>query len=224
MLSEQPARALSHPGIRAALVLIALAACRPVTDDAATTDPADTVAQADATPLATTAAQADRLIRADGIGHVRGGMTIGDLRAALPPGVVLGGPVPFMVDIDGIPVISDTDTLYYVLTSDDSFADDAAIGWVATENAAFRTAEGVGPGTALADAAAIYGEPTLSYSVDNESREFAAFPNLPSAIQLRVTPGSDSSVFAGIYTEGEYATSRYAPSARILFAMVYLGR
>src|SRR5690606_36262984 len=50
-----------------------------------------------------------RLIRPDGIGHARAGMTIGALRAALPADMTLGDPAPFMVDILAMPVMRASD-------------------------------------------------------------------------------------------------------------------
>jgi hypothetical protein len=107
-------------------------------------------------------------------------------------------------------------------------ADDAAIEFVATLNDQFRTDAGVGPGTTLASAASAYGEPTLSYNVNDESREYARFPRAPGSLMFRVRaaagdPGG-SPAFAGRYTsDDEYnETRRYDPAARIYMVMVPL--
>lgn len=166
----------------------------------------------------------DRLIRRDGIGHAAAGMTLGDLRAALPAGVSLGGARPYMVDIAAMPVVEEGDTLYAVLIpAGESSSDDAHLQLVATTDTSFHTMEGVGPGSTLAEAAAIYGTPTLGYSVNDESREYAAFPALPTTIRFRVRPASDTAAFAGIYTTaGEYnETTRYDPAAEVWMVLVF---
>jgi hypothetical protein len=164
------------------------------------------------------------MIRQDGIGAARAGMTIGQLRAALPPEQELGQPEPYMVDIDGMPVVEGTDTLYHVLiVSGESSADDAAINLVATSDTKFQTVEGIGPGSTLAEAAAAYGPPTLSYNTNDESREYAVHPRAPKRLRFRVGPDS-TSVFAGIYADGgEYVeTTRYHPDARIRMVMIHM--
>ncbi|HEX2167389.1 MAG TPA: hypothetical protein VHG09_09190 [Longimicrobiales bacterium] len=166
----------------------------------------------------------DRLIRADGIAHAAAGMTIGDLRAGLPSGVTLGRARPYMVDIAAMPVVADGDTLYLILIpSGEPSHDDARINLVAITDTTFRTMEGIGPGSTLADATRAYGAPTLSYSTYDESREYATFPDLHRDIRLRVLPPSDTAAFAGIYeTSGEYnETRQYDPSARIGMVIVY---
>jgi hypothetical protein len=223
---------------RAALVLAGVCACQPGVDemraeetwtnDARTHDTAAALAGYESADASAVGA-ADRLILSDGIGHARAGMTIGQLRQQLPSGVALHGLAPFMVDVDGMPVVSGADTLYYVLVvAGESSADDAAIEFVATLNDEFRTDAGVGPGTTLASAASAYGEPTLSYNVNDESREYARFPRAPGSLMFRVRAAAGdeggSPAFAGQYpSHDEYnETRRYDPAARIYMVMVQL--
>ena len=214
------------------VIVIGLAACAADTDESAPPVSADTAAVRPL-PLDTAAARmvgppAQQArgpdgIRPDGIGEARIGMTIGELRAALFPGVVLGELAPFMVDIDAMPVVQDGDTLYHVLIpSGESRSDDARIELLATTSELLRTAEGVGPGVPLAQAAAIYGTPTLSYSTNDESREYATFPALPPGIRVRVAPPDASHAMAGIYdTQEEYnTTQRYRPNAVVSMVLV----
>jgi hypothetical protein len=204
------------------LLVLTLAACDARTGD---TPPAlsDTIQPAAVASDTPASIEREALIRADGIAHARSGMSIGELRAALPADTRLGTLAPFMVDIDAMPVVRGADTLYYVLiVADEPSSDDAAVSNVATMNESFRTAEGIGPGSTLAEAAAAYGAPTLSYNTNDESREYASFPRLPESIRVRVTPASDMSAFAGTYaTQGEHnETSRYDPAARVMMVLV----
>jgi hypothetical protein len=212
--------------MRAALLLLTVCACEARTDVATVPAAADSSAPA-ATPDGAVDAvgpiDSTTLIRADGIAHARAGMTIGDLRAALPADAHLGELTPFMVDIDAMPVVRAADTLYHVLIpAGEPSGDAAAINIVATTNAAFRTAEGVGPGSTLGEAAAAYGAATLSFNVNDESREYATFARLPESIRLRVRPASDATAYAGVYdTQGEHnETSRYDPAARVMMVLV----
>lgn len=172
------------------------------------------------------AADANRLIRPDGIGAARPGMTVGGLRAALPPGTTLGAPETYMVDIVGLPVVQGADTLYHVLFGNgEPTGDDAPVTMVATRNPAFRTAQGVGPGTTLADAAAAYGAAKVAYSMDNESREYASFANFPHPdVQFRVDQADPGMGFVGRYAtqEGYNETTEYDPAGRISMVSVDL--
>jgi len=216
-------------------LLGALLACGGGRDpDPAATDQqpaatADTVASA--APAPTTGATL--VIGPDGIGEARPGRTLGQVRSALPDGARVGGlDAGFMVDVAALPIIHGADTLYYLLvpagTTPQTEPDEATpVQLVATRSAHVRTAEGVGPGTTLAEAARVYGPPTLSWHVDDESREYAAFPDHPGErIRFRVAPASDDSAFAGVYqTTAEYnRTTRYDPAARIHMVLIDLQR
>ena len=208
-------------------LIAALAACRAAPPSDAT---AGTEARADdaARPvgrdsLGPVPSDALVAIRADGIGVARIGMTIGALRSALPPGRALGALSPYLVDIDGFPVVEGGDTLYRVLiVAGEPRSDDTAIRLLATSHPRARTVDGIGPGSSLADAAVVWGEPVLTYSTDDESREWAAFPRLPANLSVRVAPESGTSFFAGTYETqaGVNRTTRYDPAARIMMVLV----
>lgn len=169
------------------------------------------------------AGQRAHMIRPDGIGDARIGMTIGELRAVLRPPVTVGPLEPYMVDIDALPVVQGNDTVYHVLiVAGEPWSDDAPIELLATSHHGIRTEDGVGPGDRLADAAAAWGEPRLSYNTNDESREWATFPALPPSIMVRVMPADDTAPFAGIYaTQDEFnETDRYDPAARITMVLV----
>jgi hypothetical protein len=202
------------------------AACSAADDgDTAAADTAAVVA--DTTPIVAPAAPLappGGVIRSDGIGLARIGMRIGDLRRSLPPGVALGELEEYMVDIGAMPVVQGIDTLYAVLIpAGSSSSEDATIELLATSHPGFRTAQGVGPGSTLGEAALTYGQPTLSYHTEDESREYARFPALASTITLRVSYGSAGEGFGGIYPDSTGVfneTTRFNPDARIGMVMV----
>lgn len=167
------------------------------------------------------------VISSEGIGLARRGMSLGELRHALPGSYVMGAPdSAFMVDVVAIPVSSGADTLYrLILPAGEPVDDGARPHFVMTMHPGVRTAEGVAPGMTLADAARIYGEPVLSYSVLDESREYAEFPRQPERVNFRVLPAGDDT-FAGTYTTSdEYnTTDEYAGDARIWMIFVDLFR
>lgn len=162
-----------------------------------------------------------------GIGAATVGMTLGELRSALAPTAAIGSPSDrFMVDVIALPVVEATDTLYHVLFAVGTAIDeDTPLELVATTHPLARTADGVGPGTTLGAAAERYGPPTLSYSVHDESREYANFPEQPSdRLLFRVAPAPGLSSLAGSYeTAAEYnETAVYDAEARIFMLLVRL--
>ncbi len=215
-----------HAAVLAAMTLIVVIAC----DDRARSTSAD-VAPAPTQPTAAPATEipatgvAPGVISENGIGPAQRGMTIGQLRAALPAGDVLGTREAFMVDIDAMAVTRGSDTMFVVLIpAGESSADSAPIEVVATQNRSMRTAAGIGPGSGIADAARAYGSAKLTYNMNDESREYVLFANLPSSIHVRAAPSHSDSAFAGIYTtQTEYnETSRYNADAIISMIMVFL--
>jgi hypothetical protein len=165
-------------------------------------------------------------ITQDGIGLATRGLSVGELRDALAPAARLG-PLDqaFMVDVSAVAVIAGTDTLYHLLfPSLDVLDDSMRIELVATLNGRARTADGLGPGITLAEAATACGPLTLVYSVYDELREYAVCPSQPANISFRTNPVSDDEMFAGTYsTDAEYnTTTTYDPAARIRMVMVDL--
>lgn len=166
-------------------------------------------------------------ITGTGIGPARIGMTLGELGRAMPD-ATFRVESPFMVDIDAVSVSLDGEVQFYILhLASDPLRDADTIELLMTDNPAFRTPEGVGPGTPIERAEAIYGKASLNYHTANESREYVAFAESPypgmsfSSDQWR---GTD---FAGLYDgatdtgHGEqFETSRYREGATIGAVMV----
>jgi hypothetical protein len=159
----------------------------------------------------------EQTISQQGIGAARLGMTLGELKQKLGPGVELKVKAPYIVDFDAIAVERSGEVQYYILyLTGQTFKDTDVIQGLLTDNSQFRTAEDVGPGTSIATAEQAYGRATLSYNTDNESREYVRFANQTTG-NLSFSTGNGSSG-GGIYpsplsTYNE--TQQFKPDAKI---------
>jgi hypothetical protein len=133
------------------------------------------------------------------------------------------------VDLMGIPVIRDADTLLYLVFPAHEVPDDSAVPLLAiTDHPSVQTRESIGPGSTLAEAAIAYGAPRLRFSADDEMREYATFFRYDHpGLWFRVAPG-DTTFLAGRYPGGALAgygeTDEYDGDARIMMVMVSLRR
>lgn len=163
------------------------------------------------------------LISGDGIGAAKLGMTLGELKQILGDTAEFEVQAPFIVDFDAIAVRQNGEIQYYVLyLAGQSLADSDPIQGLLTTNPAFQTAEGVGVGTLVSDAEAAYGDATLAYSTENESREYVRFDNHPAS-NLSFGTGNGSTEAAGIYPDprSEYnETQEYQDTAAIESVLV----
>lgn len=163
------------------------------------------------------------IISANGIGTAKLGMTFGQLKQALGKKAEFKIVSPFMVDIDAIAISKSGKVQYYILyPAGTTFSDANSIELLLTENPNFRTVEGVGSGMFLEQVETVYGEATLSYNTQNESREQVRFANQP-AQNVTFQPTAPNQIFAGIYpfTSGEYnETKNFYESALIRSALV----
>ena len=161
-----------------------------------------------------------------GMGAARVGMTLGELRAALPAGTRVGAlDSLFMVDLVALPVMAGADTLYHlVFPAGGNIGDTTTLAMVVTSNPTVKTRAGVGPGMTARDAALVYGEPTFAYNINDESREYATFAGYPARnVRFRIVPNGDA-LFVGKYdTTAEYNETRdFDPAGRIFMVMVDL--
>lgn len=151
------------------------------------------------TPSPVTPQPTPPAISAAGIGEARLGMTLGELRQALGAEVEFVPQSPFMVDFDAIAVQRGGEVQYYILhLAGQPFTDDEPIQGLLTANPRYKTAEGVGAGTPIAEAEAAYGQVTLSYNTQNESREYARFDRQPFP-NLSFATGNGNQEVAGVY-------------------------
>ena len=159
------------------------------------------------------------LISSRGIGKAQLGLTYGELKSQLGSDHEFKIVSPFMVDFDAIAVYQQQELQYYlVYPAASTLQENDAIEVLMTDNPKYLTAEGVGVGKSITKATQIYGEATLSYNTNNESREYVVFANEPfSNVYFRPATEEDT-LFAGIYedTTGEYnRTTEFRPEATI---------
>ena len=123
-----------------------------------------------------------------------------ELRQELANGLTVGETEPFQVDLDAIPVRDGDEVLFYVMhLSGQQMQNDDSIEYLMTDNPRAVTTEGIGPGSTLAAAEAVYGAATLGYNLETESRELLRFQDFPSTNYcMRPAVSSDDSGFAGI--------------------------
>lgn len=158
------------------------------------------------------------LISGNGIGPAQLGTTLGELKQRLGTEVEFTVTAPFMVDFDAIAVSRSGELQFYILyLAGEPFTDSDTIQGLWTENPSFQTAEGVGPGTAIQTAEDAYGEATLSYNTENESREYVRFDRQP-APNISFGTGNGNDTAAGIYPSpggGYNETQQYREDATI---------
>lgn len=150
-------------------------------------------------------------------------MTLGELKESLGSDVEFTVESPFIVDFDAIAVREAGEPQYYILyLAGESFEDEDVIQGLFTDNPKFQTAEGVGPGTAIAEAEETYGQATLSYNTQNESREYVRFQEQPSS-NISFATGNANENPSGIYpsvSEDYNETQEYHSDAVIQSVLV----
>jgi hypothetical protein len=150
-------------------------------------------------------------------------MTFGELKKALGSTAQFKVESPFMVDFDAVAVSHSGKVQYRIIYAAGTKLKDAdVIELLMTDNSSYKTAKGVGPGMTLKQAEAIYGKATLSYNVDNESREGVVFAKQPTR-NIMFVPKAEGKQFAGVYGAGKggfFQTNKYQPNAVIKYVMV----
>jgi len=160
----------------------------------------------------TAAAQpaSDQIIAADGVGDAVLGLSPDELAEALGSDYDISDEVRITVDFDGRVVSRDGIVQFRAAMTDNT----DALTLFIVSNPDYATAEGVGPATTIADAEAIYGEATLNWNPDDESREFVTFADGPAGRIAFRTPGIGGNN-VGIYEDGEFETAEYEEGAEI---------
>lgn len=199
-------------------------------DTAASPTPAPTAptsptpaAEPSPTPVAEAPEAEDVLISPKGIGAAQLGMTLGELKQRLGPEVEFTVESPFIVDFDALAVRKAGEVQYYILyLAGQSFTDQDVIQGILTDNPKFQTAEKIGSSTLIQEAEQAYGQVTLSYNTQNESREYARFANQPAG-NISFATGNGNATSAGIYASplGAYnETQQFKEAATIESVLV----
>lgn len=151
------------------------------------------------------------VISAEGAGDAMLGSTKAQLEAQLGAGWELIEDNGVLVDLYGYDVQEDGEHRFFALGG----FGEVKMSVFVIDTDHYQLAEGVHAGMSIADAEAIYGEATLNWNPDNESREFVTFESGPEGrIFFRTFSGDFD--FAGIYPDPETTmTTEYKDDARI---------
>lgn len=135
------------------------------------------------------------VITSDGVAGAIVGSTVEELADQLGDDYEISDEVRITVDFTGH-VVSRDGTVQFRAVKANAPGDELSLFIV--NNPEFRTAEGVGPGSSIAEGEQIYGNATLTRNPENESREFVEFQDQTDSRVAFRTPG-----IAGTYV-GEY--------------------
>ncbi|MFK8183838.1 MAG: hypothetical protein AB8B99_10735 [Phormidesmis sp.] len=149
----------------------------------------------------------DFLITVDSIGPAQVGSTYGQIKQALGSEYSFSDVSPFMVDLSAVAVLREgiggffggqAIAFYLTYPDGDTLTDNTPINLIITANPKYTTLEGTGPGTLLSEAVRDYGNATLSFNLESESREFVRFERGPANVSFR--PEALTHTFAGDYS------------------------
>ena len=162
-------------------------------------------------------------ISATGLGPIQFGMTLQAVREALESEQTLTPESNVMVDWDGLALKDQDTTLLYILyPHGTTLTDTNTVELLLVKDSAYTTAEGIGPGSTIAQAEAMYGKATLSYNVDDEMREYVRFANAPANLGFRTTgsPRQWVGKYQGSTDGSYYETQDFNPDGKIQFILV----
>ena len=169
------------------------------------------------------------LISAEGIGKAKLGMTLAELKQISEPDTEFKIITPFMADVNAIAVSQKGLVQYYILypagttshPNKSTPTDNDPIAFLMTDNYNYQTEEGVKVGMPIQEAEDIYGNATLAYNIEGESREYITFGDNPPNLKFVASffkSISDGLGFSGIYPEYPgvtYTTNKYQKDAAI---------
>ena len=143
-----------------------------------------------------------REISTHGIGPAQLGLTFGELKTLLGSDVNYVTQSPFLDEFDAIAVRRRGEILFHILhLPGEPLADEDVIQGVLTTNPDYRTADGVGVGTPVAEAEALYGEATLSRLAANTALEYVRF-EAPPAANISFGTSVEATGSVGLYPQG----------------------
>jgi len=163
-----------------------------------------------------------QLITSRSVGPVRFGMTVAEASKALS-----GFSVKQTKDAEGFPVVTverDGEWVMDIYSTDEQppLSSTAKVTLIRVGSSGFATAEGVGPGTPLAEVERTYGKVTQIILTELEGRETAEFARQPSWFSFQIGDGNGSE--GGLYpSDGGNKTVAYKPSAQVIQVWVHGG-
>ncbi|QLC24339.1 hypothetical protein HFP57_04385 [Parasphingopyxis algicola] len=174
----------------------------------------------------------DCRITETGMAGIENPATLGDFVEAFPAGTTLSFEPVYMVDFGSLCTRSDgEDALCAIFESYDveAYRPDIEVIAMGVYADRCRTAEGVGPGSSIADAVDAYGEARFGFSYENEAREYVSFAEAPDAYSFRAESetadamegadnrpsGSHGGNYAGIEGDSYFETNVAHPDARL---------
>ncbi|MGP1283195.1 MAG: hypothetical protein ACTS1X_09480 [Parasphingopyxis sp.] len=172
------------------------------------------------------------LITETGMAGIENPATLGEFVEAFPAGTALSFQPVYMVDFGSLCTRSDgEDSLCVVFESYEveEYRPDIPVIAMGVYADQCRTAEGVGPGTSVADAVDAYGEARFGFSYENEAREYVSFAEAPDAYSFRAESdvaqvmeddrnrpsGRYGGNYAGVEGESYFETNVAHPDARL---------
>lgn len=130
----------------------------------------------------------DCVISETGVAGIESPATLGDFVEAFPAGTALSFQPVYMVDFGALCARSGGEDALCVIFESyevEEYQADIEVMAMGVYADQCRTAEGVGPGTSIADAASAYGAARFGFSYDNEAREYVSFADAPQAYSFR---------------------------------------
>jgi len=149
-------------------------------------------------------ATATYLISPTGVGPVRKGVALSELRASVP-GLTIEHEPNFSGEIaEAERILINGEPVAHITLdgTPDCLGREPVIDYIFTSSPLARTAEGVGPGSLLRDAVTAYGEATLIITII-ESREYVTFANHPGRLAIRVGTRDPDVWRGGVYPDAD---------------------
>jgi uncharacterized protein YecT (DUF1311 family) len=162
-------------------------------------------------------------ISVTGVGPIEFGMTLAAVRSVLPPEMTLTPEPNLLVDWDGMALReNETSLLYILFPAGTIVTDSSTVKLLMVVDPRYTTPEGIGPESTIAAAQEVYGQATLSYNTDDESREYVRFLESPPYLGFRTTGSSGQWVgqYQGSADGSYYETEDFDPDGTIAFVLV----
>ena len=176
--------------------------------------------------LGPAAAQATQEISATGVGSAVVGSTAAQLRTQLGPEYTVDLAGEVLVDVKGYEVRKNGDLVFVAaaVTGTDDLLPSEPLDIFIVRDEGPTTADGLGVGTTISEGVAIYGDATLSYNVESESREFVQFDNQPDWLSLRTGSGPTAGIYPADAEGPFFETTVFNPDAPITSVWVQCSR